>query len=139
MIDFNSKLGRKAKKLIDSETIVWLTTVGGDLTPQPRPVWFVPDGEDVLIYSKPEDNKVRHIRQHGRVSLHFNTDQWGGDPVLVLTGDANMDAEKRRVHQVAAYVKKYKKDMAELEMTPEQFAESYSQAIRVKLTGMRGW
>jgi len=139
MIDFKSALGRKARKHFDGETVIWFTTVGSDLTPQPRPVWFVLDGEDVLIYSKPKDNKVRHIHQHPRVSLHFNTDKWGDDPVLVLTGSASLDVEKRPAHEIAAYVKKYKKGMAELDMTPEQFAASYSQAIRVKLTGMRGW
>jgi len=138
MVDLKSKLGRKAKKLLDSEFVVWFTTVGSDLTPQPRPVWFVPDGEDVLIYSKP-DNKVRHIRRHPRVSLHFNSDEWGDDPVLVLIGSADLGAERRPAYEVAAYVKKYKKAMAELDMTPEQFTAEYSQAIRVKLTGMRGW
>lgn len=139
MIDFKSTLGRKAKKLLDSENVIWLTTVGSDLTPQPRPVWFVPDGEDVLIYSKPKDNKIRHIQQHPRVSLHLNTDQWGGDPVLVLTGAASLNAEKRPAYEIAAYVKKYKKGMSELDMTPEQFAAAYAQPIRIQLTGMRGW
>ncbi len=139
MPNFTSTLGRKAKKLLKSETIIWLTTVGSDLTPQPRPVWFVPDGDDVLIYSQPEGHKLDHIRQHPRVSLHFNTDQWGSDPVVVLTGTASLDAEKRPASEVAAYIKKYKKDMAELDMTPEQFSASYSQPIRIKLTGLRGW
>ncbi len=138
MIDFKSKLGRKAKKLLDNEIVIWLTTVGSDLSPQPRPVWFVPDGADVMIYSKP-DNKVRHIGQHPRVSLHFNTDKWGGETVVVLTGSADLGAERPPVYENAAYVKKYKKAMAELDMTPEQFAADYSQPIRVKLTGVRGW
>ncbi|MEX2161142.1 MAG: TIGR03667 family PPOX class F420-dependent oxidoreductase [Anaerolineales bacterium] len=139
MVDFDSKLGRKAKKLLKRETIVWLTTVGSDLTPQPRPVWFVPDGEDVLLYSQPKASKVAHIGSHPRVALHFNTDQWGGEPVVVLTGTASLEAEVRAAHQVPAYVKKYKEGMAELKMTPEQFAADYSQAIRIKLTGLRGW
>jgi len=139
MIDFKSKLGRKAKKMLDSDIVIWLTTVGSDLTPQPRPVWFVPDGEDVLIYSRPNGAKVRHIRQHPAVSLHFNCDQWGSDEtILVLTGDTVLDARTPPAHQLAAYVKKYKEGMAELDLTPEQFAASYSQAIRVKLTAIRG-
>lgn len=137
MSNFNTELGRKANKLLKSETIVWLTTVGSDLTPQPRPVWFVPDGDDVLIYSQPEGHKLDHIRQHPRVSLHFNTDQWGGDPVVVLTGTASLDAETRPATKVPAYIKKYKKGITELDMTPEQFAASYSQPIRIKITGLR--
>ncbi len=139
MIDFQSKLGRKVQKLLGSEKIIWLTTVGSDLTPQPRPVWFALEGEDVLIYSQPKGRKLEHIRQHARVSLHFNTDKWGNETVLVLTGSASLEAEKGVAHKNTAYVKKYKKAMADLDMTPEQFAADYSQPIRINLTGMRSW
>jgi PPOX class probable F420-dependent enzyme len=124
------------KKLLASEIIIWLTTVGSDLTPQPRPVWFAPDGDDVLIYSQPKAAKVAHIRQHPNVALHFNADQWGSDEsVVVLTGAATLGADTT---PSAAFIKKYKEDMAELGMTPDQFAASYSISIRVKITNVRG-
>lgn len=124
------------KKLLASETIIWLTTVGSDLTPQPRPVWFAPDGDDVLIYSQPKAAKIAHIRKHANVALHFNADQWGSDEtVVVLTGTASLEPN---TPLSTAYVKKYKKDMAEIGMTPEQFAASYSQPIRVKSINLRG-
>lgn len=138
MVNFNSNSGRRAKKLLKSETIIWLTTVGSDLTPQPRPVWFVPDGDDVLIYSRPKAAKLAHIRSHPRVALHFNADKWGSDEtIVVLTGTATLEPNAPKGQQSAAYIKKYKKDMAELDMTPEQFAASYSQPIRIKITGLR--
>jgi PPOX class probable F420-dependent enzyme len=134
MPNFNSA----TKKLLTSETIIWLTTVGSDLTPQPRPVWFVPDGEDVLIYSQPKAAKVAHIRNHPNVALHFNADQWGSDEtVVVLTGTATLEPDSSKGPLLPAYVKKYKKDMAELGMTPEQFAATYSVPIRIKIAGIR--
>jgi PPOX class probable F420-dependent enzyme len=130
------KLNSPAKKLLNSETIIWLTTVGSDLTPQPRPVWFVPDGEDVLIYSQPKAAKVAHIRKHPNVAVHFNADKWGSDEtVIVLTGTATL--EEPQGPQSAAYIKKYKDDMGELGMTPEEFAASYSIPIRVRISGAR--
>jgi general stress protein 26 len=42
MIDINSELDQKAKLLLNSEYVIWLTTVGKGGTPQPRPVWFIP-------------------------------------------------------------------------------------------------
>lgn len=138
MPNFSSSHGRKAQKRLKSETIVWLSTVGRDLTPQPRPVWFVPDGDDVLIYSQPKAAKLVHIQSHPRVALHFNADQWGSDEtIVVLTGDAILEPEAPKGPQSPAYIKKYKKDMAELGMTPEQFAARYSQPIRVKITSLR--
>jgi len=133
-----AKLNTNAKKLLASETIIWLTTVGSDLTPQPRPVWFAPDGDDILIYSQPKAAKVAHIRKHPNVALHFNTDQWGSDEtVVVLTGTTTLEPDNSKSPLLPAYVKKYKKDMAELGMTPEQFAASYSVSIRVKVTDVR--
>jgi PPOX class probable F420-dependent enzyme len=127
-----------AKKLLNSETIIWLTTVGNDLTPQPRPVWFAPDGDDVLIYSQPKAAKVAHIRKHPNVALHFNADKWGSDEtVVVLTGTATLESDNSKGPLLPAYVKKYKKDMAELGMVPDQFAASYSVSIRIKITAIR--
>src|SRR3972149_11491208 len=47
MPNFNSDLGRAARKLLDSQSVIWLPTVDSGLTPQPRPAWFVPDGGNV--------------------------------------------------------------------------------------------
>ena len=44
MIDFKTELGRKAKRHLKGEYTIWFTTVGADLTPQPRPVWFIWEG-----------------------------------------------------------------------------------------------
>jgi PPOX class probable F420-dependent enzyme len=130
------KLNSSAKKLLNTETIIWLTTVGGDGTPQPRPVWFVLDGDDVLIYSQPKAAKVAHIRKQPNVALHFNADKWGSDEtVVVLTGTATLETPQDP--QLAAYIRKYKEDMAELGMTPEQFATSYSMPIRIKVSSAR--
>jgi PPOX class probable F420-dependent enzyme len=139
MPNFNSELGRAARKLLDSQSVIWLTTVDSGLTPQPRPVWFVPDGDHVLIYSQPAAAKVAHIRRHPQVALHFNSDQWGSEEtLLVLTGAASLDAETRPANRMTAYVEKYRSGMAELGMTPEQFAARYSQPIRVIIQRMRG-
>jgi len=139
MIDFNSKLGHKAKQLLDSEYVIWLTTVGSDLTPQPRPVWFIWDEDAVLIFSVPTTAKIKHIRKQPNVSLHFNTDREGNDNVLVLTGTAALPTDAPSASAVPTYIKKYKKGMADLDMTPESFSQNYSQPIRITLNKVRGW
>jgi PPOX class probable F420-dependent enzyme len=139
MVNFNSKLGKKVKRLLDSEYIVWLTSVGSDLTPQPRPVWFIPDGENVLVYSQPRTHKVAHIRAHPKVSMHFNTDREAGDTVIVMTGIAVIDADAPAANENADYLKKYRNGIAELDMKLEDFGQDYSVPIRIELTGLRGW
>jgi PPOX class probable F420-dependent enzyme len=138
MIDWKSGLGRKARKLLDSEYVIWLTTVGKDGTPQPRPVWFIPYNDDVLIYSQPKTSKVAHIPRQPRVSLHFNTDREAGETVVVLTGMAGLE-DGPPANENAAYIKKYKAGIADLDMTPEKFTLEYAQPIRVVITNVRGW
>jgi PPOX class probable F420-dependent enzyme len=140
MIDLTSQFGRMVKRHIDREYFIWLTTVGTDLTPQPRPVWFIWEKDSFLIFSEPKAHKVRHLKQQARVSLHFNTpDKKGEKDVVVFLGTAEFDASVRPAHTVPAYFKKYETGIADLDMTPEEFSKAYSVAIRVKPDSVRGW
>lgn len=139
MVDSKTALESKAKRLAKSEYIVWLTTVDADQTPQPRPVWFIWDKDSFLIFSQPKAHKVTHIRQNSSVSLHFNTDESGDGDVIVYIGRAELDPNPPPANKVPAYLRKYRKGIAALKMTPAQFSGEYSVAIRVKPTSLRGW
>ena len=123
MMDFGSRFGRTVSRVLKSEKIIWLTTVGPDGTPQPRPVWFYWDGASLLIYSQTQGRKLDHIRRHPRVALNLNTDPEGSDV-----------ADKH-----AAYRRKYRRGIADLDMTPGSFARDYSVAIRVTPEKLRGF
>lgn len=139
MIDLISKFGRKVKRHLKQEYVVWLTTIDSDLTPQPRPVWFIWDGASFLIFSQPHAHKVRHIMAHPQVALHFNTDVTGDKDVIVFVGTAAIDTSVSPAHKVRAYFRKYRSGIAELGMTPEQFSQEYSVALRITPTSLRGW
>jgi PPOX class probable F420-dependent enzyme len=139
MIGLSSKFGRKVKRHLKQEYVVWLTTIGSDLSPQPRPVWFIWDGKSFLIFSQAQAHKVRHIAAHPRVALHFNTDETGDADVIVFVGTAAIDTTVSPAHKVRAYLNKYRASIAALGMTPQQFSTEYSVAIRVTPTSWRGW
>ena len=139
MIDLTSKLGRKARLYLRQEYVVWLTTVSSDLSPQPRPVWFIWDGASFLIFSQPHAHKVQHITARPQVALHFNTDETGDQDVIIFVGTATIDTTVPPAHKARAYLRKYRAGMEELGMTPEQFSRDYSVAIRVTPTTLRGW
>jgi PPOX class probable F420-dependent enzyme len=138
MIDFTSELGQRALTLLKGQSVIWLTTVGRDETPQPRPVWFYWDGESVLIYSQPDAHKIRHLARSPRASLHFNTDDEGSE-VVVLTGEARVDGKAPRADKNRDYLRKYQEGIAGLGMTPEGFAQDYSVPIRFVPKGLRGF
>jgi len=139
MIDFTSDFGKKARRFIDKEYFIWFTTVGADLTPQPRPVWFIWDKDSFLIFSKPDAYKVGHVKEHPNVALHFNTDEKADEDVIVFLGKAEIDTNVLPPHKIPAYFDKYASGIDALNMSPEAFSEEYSLAIRVNPTKLRGW
>jgi PPOX class probable F420-dependent enzyme len=140
MIDLESKFGFLVKEHLDNEYFVWLTTVDGNNTPQPRPVWFIWADGAFLIFSQANAYKVRHLKNNPKVSLHFNTlDKSGEKHIIVFVGEASFDPDVPPAHKVPAYFAKYKTGFEELNMTPEGFSDEYSVAIRIKPTELRGW
>lgn len=137
-IDFSTKFGQRVDHRLRSEEILWLTTIGPENTPHPRPVWFLWDGKTFLIYSQPKTYKLDHISKNPRVSLNFNTDEDGED-VAVLIGDARLDPGAPAVTENAEYLEKYEKGIAGLEMTPTEFADDYSVALRITPSKLRGF
>jgi PPOX class probable F420-dependent enzyme len=138
MLDFTTSFGRRAADRLRDETIIWLTTMGTDGSPQPRPVWFWWDGDKtVLIYSKSDTHKLRHLHHNARVALHFDSDGRGGD-IVVLTGTANVDPEVVAADRHPQYREKYETGFKRINMSAEEFAETYRVPIQVHLTSLRG-
>jgi PPOX class probable F420-dependent enzyme len=139
MVDLSSKFGRVVKQHLKNDYVIWLITVDSNLTPQPRPVWFIWEEDTFLIFSQAKAYKVKHITKNPKVALHFNTDETGDEHVIIFLGDASIDTNCPPAHQVPAYLEKYKSGIADLNMTPEEFSHEYSIAIRIKPTEVRGW
>lgn len=138
-IDTSTDFGKRAATRLREETVIWLTTVRRDGTPQPTPVWFLWDGgETVLIYSRPSQQKERNIARDPHVALHFNSDSGGGN-IVVFTGEAAIVSDVPPARDNAAYVQKYDAAISRIGMNRESFADAYSQAIRVTLTALRGF
>lgn len=108
------------------DSIAWLTTVTPKGRPAPRPVWFVFDGEDVLVFSRPGTAKLKHIQENPEVSFHFNT----GRGVVVINGRAH--TEEGKASEAPGYLDKYSRHYAGIGYpTDASFDESFSVQIRV--------
>lgn len=119
------------------ETVIWLTTVGADGTPQPNPVWFLWEEPDtVLIYNREDAHRLAHIARRPQVALHFNHNR-GGD-VVVLTGTARV-VERPLAHENPAYLAKYEAQAARVGGTPPEFAAQYPVALEVTVERVRGF
>jgi PPOX class probable F420-dependent enzyme len=121
-----------AERLRDA-VILWLASVRPDGRPHLVPVWFLWEGETILIFSKPENQKVRNIRQNPAVTVSLDeTDE--GDDVVVLEGAAELDGDPQLSTALPAYAAKYGSLIADLGWTPETMAKEYSQPIRITIT-----
>ena len=139
LIDTSTEFGQRARRRLDSETVIWLITQGKDGTPQPSPVWFLPDGDDeIVIYSQPEKPKLRNIAARPAVALTFNATESGGD-VVIFHGEARIDEHAPACTGLPGYVAKYARGIAGLGTTPEGFAAEYSVPVRARLTRLRGF
>lgn len=138
MLDFTTKLGQRAKQRIETEYVIWLTTVDANGTPQPRPVWFVWDGEAFLLYSQVKAKKLQHIARNPNVSLHFDGGPKGED-IQVFLGVAEVVETPTPTNENKEYSEKYRRGIIELGATEKIFAGEYSVCIRVKPTKLRSF
>ena len=137
MLDLTTDFGRRVARRLEEERIIWLTTVNAAGVPQPKPVWFWWDGQTFLIYSRPHTYKLHHIARHPQVALHFDGDGLGGN-IVVFTGEASLAPDAPPANELPAYAQKYQPGFARIGMTAEEFARSYSVALRVTPVSLRG-
>lgn len=136
-LDTTSANGRRVTERLTSERIGWLTTVASDGTPQVSPIWFLWDGNEILVYSL-ESPRARNVANHPRVSLNLDGNGLGGD-IVIIEGTARIDADAPSAADNPAYVAKYLPVMNDYGWTPEWFAGRYSVPIRIAPTRFRYW
>ncbi|OBE97741.1 PPOX class F420-dependent oxidoreductase [Mycolicibacterium elephantis] len=126
-VEFTQEVSRR----LESDNYGWLTTVAKSGQPVPRLVWFYFDGADITVYSEPGAAKVRHIRNHPRVSLHLDSDGQGSG-IVAVGGTATVDAENTNPLQDERYQRKYREHAAGLGFT-EEFLAAYSTRLRISI------
>lgn len=137
MIDLTTEFGRRVVRRLEEERLIWLTTVDSKGVPQPKPIWFLWDDQTFLIYSRPHTFKLKHIARNPQVALHLDGDGLGGN-IMVFTGEASLAPDAPPANEVPAYVQRYQPGFARIGMSAEEFAKSYSVALRITPTSLRG-
>ena len=128
----------RAQERLENELIIWMTTVRPNGQPQSSAVWFIVEGDEFLIYSKPNVAKVSNLEANPRVSLNLDGNGMGGD-IVTIEGRARVVEDQAPAHLVPAFVAKYAERIARNGWTPESFAADYSVPIRVTFTRGRAW
>jgi PPOX class probable F420-dependent enzyme len=139
VVDTSTPFGKTAERRLRTERVVWLTTTSADGTPQPNAVWFVWDGETVLMYSIPNQAKLKNIARNPNVALNLDSKKMG-DSLVILTGMAAVDESAPPLNKNRDYMAKYRTEIARLKLgTPAKMASEYSVAVRITPGKLRGF
>ena len=117
--------------------MAWLTTVRPDGRPVSVPVWFlVCEDETVLVYSKPDQLKLRNIQHNPNVALGLDVTDLGRD-IIRLEGTAQRADDVPTADQHPQYIVKYTERIGAIFGTAANFAAQYS--VAVVITPTRLW
>jgi PPOX class probable F420-dependent enzyme len=121
-----------------SATSVWIASVRPDGAPHLIPLWFAWDGDDLIVLSKPNAQKVRNLRRDPRVVLALGSVDHGMDVDLIEGLGEVLDAPSSAVIPATAFAR-YAGPMARLGLTLDVFFATYSQPIRIRLLRRLNW
>lgn len=108
----------------------WLTTVAKSGQPVPKLIWFFFDGTALFVYTLPSAAKVAHVQRHPQVSLNLDSDG-NGSGIIVIGGEATVDATDVDCRNDAPYWAKYAEAAAKFGLTDAMAA--YSTRIKVSI------
>lgn len=123
---------------LDLAQIGFLTAVNRSGQPQTTPVWFLREGEELVVYNRPRSPRLSSISENDRVSFTLRADR-RAIGLLTLEGRAVVDGGLEPADRVAGYLAKYANEIERLDWAPEQFASMYSVGLRIRVTRLRVW
>ena len=73
MLDLTKERDAHIDERLRAELMMWLSTVQPDGRPHLVPVWFLWDGRTILIFSRPNQQKLRNLRHNPNVVVALDT------------------------------------------------------------------
>ena len=125
-------------KALDSAIIGFLTAVNHRGQPQTSPVWYIRDGEDLVVYNRPTAARLQSIANNNRVAFTLRADR-GAKSGISLEGTAVVDSSLPPAVDFPGYVDRYAGEIADLGWTPESFSTDYPVGLRITVTRVRNW
>ncbi len=133
LLDLTKERDVHIDQRLHNDMVIWLNSVRPDGRPHAVAVWFLWDGETFLIFSRPNNQKVRNLRENAQVLLAVDNTHGGADPITIEGIATLVSAEEINVTS-PAYLEKYSSGIKNMGSTPEQMAAEFSQAIRITPT-----
>jgi PPOX class probable F420-dependent enzyme len=133
LLDLTEERHSHIDRRLREEQIIWMGSVRPDGHPHLVAVWFLWTGEQLIIFSRPNQQKTRNLRQSPHVVLALDNTSQGIDSIT-LEGRAELIDDPDINTTLPDYMAKYGEHIAGMGYTPEAMARVYSQAIRITPT-----
>jgi PPOX class probable F420-dependent enzyme len=124
--------------ILDNDLIGFITAVNRDGQPQSSPVWFVRDGDDIVIYNRPDTPRLDSIAANPKIAFNLRGDR-RATGLVTMEGTAAKDEGLPPAKDFPGYLDKYAREIELLGWTPESMSSDYSTGLRVVVTRVRSW
>lgn len=128
----------EAQARLEAALVGWLTTVDPSGQPQASAVWHIVDGDDLVVYSRPDATRLTNLASNPRVAYNLPGDP-DGDHVLTMEGRARVDPSLPTTIDNPAYMAKYGTEITRIGWTHEGFATDFSTPLRIEIDRIRVW
>lgn len=124
------ELTEQIERHLRGDQIAWLTTVTPSGWPAPHAVWFIWDGQAIIVYSVNGGAKVRHIEAHDQVTVHFDSGPGAGD-IVVISGRASRVQDPPPPSEFPGFLDKYRSRIDAMGQTTAWYDRDFSTALRI--------
>src|SRR5215469_1280948 len=121
MLDVTQERHAHIDQRLRADHIIWLGSVRPDGHPHLVAVWFLWTGKDLLIFSKPNTQKIRNLRQNPHVIVALDNTNLGN---ITLEGVAELFDDSQVNATLPEYVAKYGEHITGIGYTPETMANA---------------
>jgi len=130
----------RVERFLETEPVIWLSSIRSDGAPHLVPTWFAWDGEAIIIRSKPHAKKVRNLAHDPRAMVALGDAEDDFDVgLLEARAEVTVDADGPAEPLPPVFLAKYRSRIAELGLSPAEFATTYSATIRLVPSRALGW
>ena len=130
ILDLTRERDAHIDQRLRNDITIWLNTVRPNGRPHAVVVWFLWDGEAILIFSQPKTQKLRNLHHNPNVLLAVDNTRDGADPITI-EGIASLLKPGEASTVQPGYVEKYGEHIIRIGYTLEEMAAEYSQPIRI--------
>jgi general stress protein 26 len=92
------------RELLQKAVIVRVNTITPEGYPHSVPVWFLLEGDDLIVFSDRSARKVKNVQQNPKGSLAYGGDPVGS-PCLLVEGDWTLEDDAD--HAITARITHY--------------------------------